>query len=607
MGFGPTPPFAPPPPADARALQTASPLIVTAFRLLLRLRRYREIGLLALATVVGCMAGVVVTTMSWVTNTAHQWLYMLPSGERLSEQDSLAHPALALIPVAGGVLLALLALVTRRRFKRQPVDPIEANALHGGRMSIGESLLVAAQTMISSGFGASVGLEAGYTQASAGFASRIAEALRLRRRDIRTLVGCAAAGAISAAFDAPITGAFYGFELIIGTYSVALVAPVLAASLAASLTAGWLGAYQTTIEIGHVPFLTASDLAPFMLLGLVGGLLAVAVMQLTTGVERAFRLVKVPGWARPALGGALVGGLALLTPHVLASGHGALHVDLASTTSWQMLLALFVLKALASALSLGSGFRGGLFFASLYLGALLGKAYALILIATGLMPDMSPLLASVIGMASMAVGIVGGPMTMAFLVLETTGDLAIASAVLTASIVAAVVVRETFGYSFSTWRLHLRGETIRSANDIGRMRSLTVSRMMRSDVRTVSAGLGLDSFRAMFPLGSTQRAIAVDGTGGYAGVVVVADAYAPDTAEGRADIAPLLRHRDAMLLPSMTVADAAKLFEAANAEELAVVESLHTRKVVGLLTEQYLLRRYAEELDKARRDITGEG
>ncbi|MCM5554161.1 chloride channel protein [Pleomorphomonas sp. NRK KF1] len=588
-------------------MPSLSALTIAAFRLLIRLRRYRELGLVALATVVGCLAGVVVTAMSRITNLAHQWLFMLPSGERLSEQESLVHPALALMPVVGGVLLALLAVATRRRLKRQPVDPIEANALHGGRMFIGESLLVALQTMISSGFGASVGLEAGYTQASSGFASRLAEALRLRRRDIRTLVGCAAAGAISAAFDAPITGAFYGFELIIGTYSVALVAPVLAASLAASLTADWLGAFQTTVEVGHVPILTASDLAPFLLLGLVGGLLAVAVMQLTTGVERAFRLARIPGWARPAIGGACVGGLALLTPHVLASGHGALHVALESSAGWQMLLALFVLKATASALSLGSGFRGGLFFASLYLGALVGKAYALILIATGLAPDLSPLIASVIGMASMAVGIVGGPMTMAFLVLETTGDLAIASAVLTASIVSAVVVRETFGYSFSTWRLHLRGETIRSANDIGRMRSLTVSRMMRSDVRTVSAGLSLDGFRAMFPLGSTQRAIAVDGNGGYAGIVVVADAYAPDTAEGRTDIAPFLRHREAMLLPSMTVADAAKLFEAANAEELAVVESPHTRKVIGLLTEQYLLRRYAEELDKARRDITGEG
>lgn len=584
-----------------------SSLTVAGFRALVRLRRYRELGLLAIATLVGCLAGVVVTFMSWVTNLAHRLLFLLPSGERLSEQASLGHSALALVPVLGGVVLAVLAYLTRRRFTRPPVDPIEANALHGGRMSVPESLLVAVQTMISSGFGASVGLEAGYTQASAGFASRLAEAIRLRRRDIRTLVGCAAAGAISAAFDAPITGAFYGFELIIGSYSVALVAPVLAASLAASLTAGWLGAVQTTIEVGPVPVLTASDLAPFMLLGLIGGLLAVAIMQLVTGVERAFRFANIPAWARPVVGGALVGGLALMTPHVLSSGHGALHVDLASTATWQMLLLLFGLKALASALSLGSGFRGGLFFASLYLGAMLGKAYALIIVAWGILPALSPLLASVVGMAALAVGIVGGPMTMAFLALETTGDLSITGAVLAASVVSAVVVRETFGYSFSTWRLHLRGETIRSAHDVGRMRSLTVSRMMRSDVRTVSATLTLDAFRAIFPLGSTQRAIAVDAGGGYAGVMVVADAYAAGAADGRADIAPLLRHRDAMLLPSMNVSEAAQLFDAAKAEELAVVDGLKTRRVIGLLTEQYLMRRYAEELDKSRRELMGEG
>jgi len=153
-------------------LRTIVPaLTVAGFRALVRLRRYRELGLLAIATLVGCLAGVVVTFMSWVTNLAHRLLFLLPSGERLSEQVSLTHPALALVPVAGGVVLAVLAYLTRRRFTRPPVDPIEANALYGGRMSVPESLLVAVQTMISSGFGASVGLEAGYTQASAGFAS----------------------------------------------------------------------------------------------------------------------------------------------------------------------------------------------------------------------------------------------------------------------------------------------------------------------------------------------------------------------------------------------------------------------------------------------------
>ena len=132
------------------------------------------------------------------------------------------------------------AYVTRRRGTE--VDPIEANALHGGRMSLRGSLIVAAQTVWSSGVGASVGLEAGYTQLASGIASQIGQAFRLRRTDMRVLVGCGAAAAIAGAFGAPLGGAFYGFELIIGSYSIASLAPVGMAALLGYLTVAGLHA-----------------------------------------------------------------------------------------------------------------------------------------------------------------------------------------------------------------------------------------------------------------------------------------------------------------------------------------------------------------------------
>src|SRR5208282_6369921 len=95
---------------------------------------------------------------------------------------------------------------------------------------------VAAQTVLSNGSGASVGLEAGYAQIGGGLASRFGIDSRLRRQDLRMLVGCGAGGAIAAAFGAPLTGAFYAFELIIGAYSLANAIPVFAPTLAASLT-----------------------------------------------------------------------------------------------------------------------------------------------------------------------------------------------------------------------------------------------------------------------------------------------------------------------------------------------------------------------------------
>src|SRR5208283_1141939 len=94
---------------------------------------------------------------------------------------------------------------------------------------------------------------------------------------------------------------------------------------------------------------------------------------------------------------------------------------------------------------------------------------------------------SIIGMGALSVAVIGGPLTMIFIALETTGDLWLTAAVLIAVIVSTQVTREIFGYSFATWRFHLRGETIRSAADIGWIRELTVRRMMRTDVRTVAS------------------------------------------------------------------------------------------------------------------------
>ena len=206
--------------------------------------RARESSVIVLAIVVGALAGLAVAAMGEVVALMHLAFFGLDPGERLSGRVSLNPIYAFLTPCLGGLLFGLAtAYVTRRRGTE--VDPIEANALHGGRMSLRGSLIVAAQTVWSSGVGASVGLEAGYTQLASGIASKIGQAFRLRRSDMRILVGCGAAGAIAGAFGAPLGGAFYGFELIIGSYSVASLAPVGMAALLGYLTRANLRARPT--------------------------------------------------------------------------------------------------------------------------------------------------------------------------------------------------------------------------------------------------------------------------------------------------------------------------------------------------------------------------
>ncbi|HVX71890.1 MAG TPA: chloride channel protein, partial [Devosia sp.] len=359
--------------------------------------RWRGLTMLVLAAAVGIVAAMVVALVSLITNHLHSLLFLIPFGQRLSEQTRLVDPVLALVPLLGGAMLAISILLARRFRTRPPVDPIEANAIHGGRMSFRESVIVTVQTVLSTSFGASVGLEAGYTQLSSALASHAAVRLNLRRNEIRMLVGCGAAGAIAAAFSAPFTGAFYAFELIIGVYAVGLLAPLITASLVATFVARWLGAGQTPISLFQVAPLSGTDVLPFIALGALSSGVAIAIMLTVAQIERGLSFVRIPQTWRPVLGGLVMGGLALVTPQVLSSGHGALALQLTSAGSLLAVALLFVLKFLASATSLGTGFRGGLFFASLLLGALLGKLYAGVLMVTGLAPHIDIQLAAVVG------------------------------------------------------------------------------------------------------------------------------------------------------------------------------------------------------------------
>jgi chloride channel protein, CIC family len=194
---------------------------------------------------------------------------------------------------------------------------------------------------------------------------------------------------------------------------------------------------------------------------------------------------------------------------------------------------------------------------------------------------------------------------MIFIALETTKDLWLTTLVLIAVIISAQVTREVFGYSFATWRFHLRGETIRSAADIGWMRDLTVGRMMRQDVQTVHASTNVASFREALPLGSAAYVVAVDEADRYVGLVHVADLYASEVEPDNA-IKDYLHYADEMLLPGMAIKEAVLAFDRAEAEALAVVDSYLDRRVIGLLTEAYALRRYSAALERRRQEMFGE-
>src|SRR5712671_1054446 len=461
--------------------------------------RAHETSLVILAALVGTVGGLVVAAMSAAVEGLHILLFNLQMGERLSSQPRIEPLRALLVPSLGGLLLGVAFLLLLRWRPAREIDPIEANALHGGRMSFRGSVIVALQTVWSSGVGASVGLEAGYTQLASGLAASLGRGFHLRRADQRIMVGCGAAAAVAGYF---VTHGFAALSLGVG--------------------------------VGPVGDIRGRDLAIAALLGILAALFGIVIMRGVALCETLLSKTRLWPPLRPALGGLAVGLLALLTPQVMSSGHGALHFAGIVSMPLTFIAVVFVLKAIASVISLGSGFRGGLFFATLLLGVLGGRLFAagFDTIWPGL--NLDPNVYAIVGMSALSASVIGGPLTMSFIALESTGNLWLTTAVLVAVIISTQITRELFGYSFATWRLHLRGETIRSAADVGWIRDLTVGRLMRTAVTTVNAGIPIEQFRGKFPLGSKNRVVAVDDAGRYLGLALVADAHAPeiDAADG---------------------------------------------------------------------------
>src|SRR5262244_3140885 len=543
--------------------------------------RDSDLFLLVLAVGAGVAAGIGVVLIDFLLIQLRWLAFAMPEDGHLSDVD-LGPARVLLMPVLGGLLVGLAATLLRRWRQREVVDAIEANALFGGRMSVGDSLGLVLLTLLSGGFGASVGLEAAYTQLGAALASRLGRRVELRRDDVRTLVGCGAAGAIAAAFNAPLTGAFYAFELIIGAYTLQTLAPVGIAALTGALVVRGLVGSNPIFVVWHEITISPADYPAFFCVGLASAGLGIVVMKGVTSTEALFRSIALP------------------FPQILGSGHGGIMRVLHSGFDLPVLAGLIVAKIVASAVSIGSGFRGGLFSTSLFLGSLFGS-----FVGTGLdrlAPHLGvdPLIYTLVGMGAVAAAIVGAPMTMIMIVLETTGDFTATIGVMVGVVTAAIAVRHWFGYSFATWRFHLRGLAIRSPEDVGWINELLVGPMMRRDPAVIAGELPLDELHRRFSTGSIKQIFVVDGHGGLCGSVDPGEVSPTNGTDAGRTVGDLISKSASFLLPGENLRTALDRFSQAAQEMLPVIDNPEDRRVIGYLSEAYALRLYAHELERHR-------
>jgi chloride channel protein, CIC family len=198
---------------------------------------------------------------------------------------------------------------------------------------------------------------------------------------------------------------------------------------------------------------------------------------------------------------------------------------------------------------------------------------------------------------------------MIFLVLEATADFSATMGVTVSVLLSALVVRYLFGYSFATWRFHLRGVALHSPYDVGWLQELQVAKLMRRDFVVVPANLLLAELCREFPITQSCPIFVVNEHGGYSGHIDIVEAHAATAkscGEALLTAASVAHAAAHFLTPWQPVRQSLDLFAGSATEVLAVVDNAHDRRIVGYLTEAYALRRYYRELEARHREELGD-
>jgi H+/Cl- antiporter ClcA len=343
------------------------------------------------------------------------------------------------ILLGAGVVTGIGQVVLRKLSSGNSIDITEAITNFAGRLPALRTLGSAILSVIVVGMGASLGREGAPKQAGAVIANALSDGFSLSDEQRRLLVACGAGAGMAAAYGVPLGGALFAVEVLRGVLALRLILPALLASAAAAGVA-WLVALpnEPTYVIPSYT-LSISVVAWSVVAGPIAGTVSVGVVRLIAWADR-----NKPSGARrliaPVVALGLLGAVSIAFPQLLGNGKDIAEMAFTNQIAPLMLLALFVLKPLATVLCLGSGVPGGLFTPSLATGALLGGALGVAW--SWIWPGAPPGLCAIIGSASVLAATTHGPISSIVLVMELTGrDRSFILPMIIAVVLATVVAR----------------------------------------------------------------------------------------------------------------------------------------------------------------------
>lgn len=504
------------------------------------------------------------------------------------------------LPAIGAALSSLfLNKVMREGAGHGVPEVIYSVSRYGGLMRFRSSFSRLISSCLTIGSGGSAGPEAPIVMSGSAIGSNIARLLGLNDRQRIALVGCGAAGAISAIFNAPIAGLIFAMEVILGEWAASNLIPIAIAAVAGTEISHLLQGKQ--IPFSHHGFNIGSvDIVACIGLAVFTGLASIMLTRAIRTVHHQAQGIRLPSWLKAACGGCAVGLIGLYLPMVLGEGYHAIREMMEGqfTPGISLVFLALLAKIIATALTLGSGGSGGIFAPCLVVGSFVGLSYHRALVY--LWPGMDWVQEGcfvLLGMAGLVSGILQAPLTGIFLIVEVTGGYDVILPLIIVSAISTTMCHYLEPASFYLKDLVEKGQLMRPGTDARVLADLEVHELLETDCITVHTDMLLRDFvdivkqsrRNLFPVEDIQSGL-------FQGMI-----YMDDIRPYLFD--PLMY--DTVLVGQLMNAhvetvspndDVVEVLERMDANRLFNMPVVANNRFVGMISKSTLLDQYRNEL-----------
>ncbi|RQR55629.1 voltage-gated chloride channel ClcB [Burkholderia sp. Bp9002] len=496
------------------------------------------------------------------------------------------------MPAAGGLLAGcVLLLANRGEANTRKTDYMEAVALGNGVVPVRQSLWRSVSSLLTIGTGGSIGREGPMVQLAALAASLVGRFAHFDPPRLRLLVACGAAAGITSAYNAPIAGAFFVSEIVLGAIAMESFGPMVVASVVANIVMREFAGYRPPYEMPVFPAVTGPEVLLFVVLGLLCGVLAPQFLHLLDASKHQFKRLPVPLPVRLALGGLVVGVISIWVPDVWGNGYSVVNQILHSPWTWQALVAVLVFKVLATAATAGSGAIGGVFTPTLFVGAVFGSLFGLGMQALWPGHTSAYFAYAMVGMGAFMAGATQAPLMAILMIFEMTLSYQVVLPLMVSCVVAYFVARATGTTSMYEITLHHHQDALERL----RLRTTQMRELIQPAQTVVQLTASVADMTRVFLEYPVKYLYVTDEAGRFRGAVALKDITSDlldkrDTTDKTA--AHYVHTPFPLLTPDMPLGTALEHFMCFQGERLPVIESVAEPTLAGVVYKTSLLDAY---------------